>query len=98
MRFWVPRCTLKCFSDKLTDALGDIGMVQWQVIDDLGVGSYQVLVVMFCSGLMLADGAMMLTLDKTLDSDNDFQLILVVYTVPDKTVGISHLTVNYAIK
>ena len=43
-------------------------MVQWlQVIDDLGVGSYQVLVVMFCSGLMLADGAMMLTLDKTLD-------------------------------
>ena len=34
-----------------------------QVIDDLGVGSYQVLVVMFCSGLMLADGAMMLTLD-----------------------------------
>eukprot|EP00435_Cladocopium_sp_Y103_P075472 s59_g58.t1 len=33
-----------------------------EVIDDLGVGSYQILVVMFCSGLMLADGAMMLML------------------------------------
>ena len=31
-----------------------------EVIDDLGVGSYQMLVVLFCSGLMLADGAMML--------------------------------------
>ena len=43
----------------------DIATLLVQVIDDLGLGSYQVLVVMFCSGLMLADGAMMLTLDIT---------------------------------
>lgn len=45
-----------------------------EVIDDLGVGSYQVLVVMFCSGLMLADGAMMLMISSIVGAlDQEFQ-------------------------
>ena len=63
------------WSLQVIDDLGVLGFEDWESpwchhasLFDLNhwskVGSYQMLVVLFCSGLMLADGAMMLILDQ----------------------------------